>query len=464
MSPGDPYPFRCPNAGRNDTDHVLTRILGARTLGKKEDRIALFRDPEPNPFVRYRRLFHSYHLGLSRGLEDDSFVEMVQGLDAGVAAADGRGFRETPFGRHVELDQALGFAGDAGIWIKDETGNVAGTHKARHLMGVMIWLEAVRRIGLPGQVEAPSLAVASCGNAALAAAVVARAAGYDLQVFVPPDADRTIVRELRRLGARIVACPRADKATGDPCYTEFRESIDKGALPFSVQGNMNGLAVEGGGTLAYEMISALLREDVKLDRLFVQVGGGALASSCIQAFLEAQQAGLIKGLPRFHAVQTEGAFPLQRAYDRIVERILQRIRLEVGDGDGIPQEDEERADVIRARISSPLVGEEIRYASTHRSEFMWPWEETPRSIATAILDDETYDWFAVVRGMLRTGGYPVVVREEMLHEANDLGRRASGIDADHTGTAGLAGCLALSRKGIAGPREKVAVLFTGVRR
>jgi hypothetical protein len=35
------------------------------------------------------------------------------------------------------------------------------------------------------------LAIASCGNAALAAAVVARAGGWPLTVFVPPDADPT---------------------------------------------------------------------------------------------------------------------------------------------------------------------------------------------------------------------------------------------------------------------------------
>ena len=95
---------------------------------------------------------------------------------------------------------------------------------------------------------------------------------------------------------------------------------------------------------------------------------------------------------------------------------------------------------------------------------MWAWESEPRSIAHGILDDETYDWLAVVQGMLVTGGAPVLVDEAVLIEANDLARATSGIDADHTGTAGLAGLVELVRHGSVGPGESVAVIFTGVRR
>ena len=39
-----------------------------------------------------------------------------------------------------------------------------------------------------------------------------------------------------------------------------------------------------------------------------------------------------------------------------------------------------------------------------------------------------------------------------------------GIDADHTGTAGLAGLIQLTRDGVVRPDETVAVIFSGVRR
>jgi threonine synthase len=93
---------------------------------------------------------------------------------------------------------------------------------------------------------------------------------------------------------------------------------------------------------------------------------------------------------------------------------------------------------------------------------MWPWEEEPRSIAHGILDDETYDWLAVVEGMIATGGHPVVVDEETLAGANTLAREATGIDVDHTGSAGLAGLLAQRATGEIADDERIALLFTGV--
>ena len=42
------------------------------------------------------------------------------------------------------------------------------------------------------------------------------------------------------------------------------------------------------------------------------------------------------------------------------------------------------------------------------------------SVATGILDDETYDWRAVVEGMLPTRGQPLVVSEDVLLKANRL--------------------------------------------
>jgi threonine synthase len=95
---------------------------------------------------------------------------------------------------------------------------------------------------------------------------------------------------------------------------------------------------------------------------------------------------------------------------------------------------------------------------------MWAWESEPQSIAHGILDDETYDWLAVVRGMLTTGGTPVTVDEERLVEANDLARDTIGIDADHTGSSGLAGLMELLSDGSVGAGESVGVFLTGVTR
>jgi threonine synthase len=411
VDPAEPFPFRCPSSGVGDIDHVLRRELDLSEIRFPLD------DREPNPFVRYRDLLHAYYLGL----DDGDFCRLVDGLDRRVAAIDGHGFAVTPFARSAELSDRLRFSARGGVWVKDETGNVSGSHKARHLFGVLLYLEAAERAGLADPSRRPDLAIASCGNAALAAAVVAAAGGRALRVFVPADADPVVLARLEELGAHVVTCPR-DDAPGDPTYRRLLEALDEGALPFTCQGNLNGLAVEGGQTLGWELASS----GVPLDRLVVQVGGGALASACIHAFREAAALGAVPAVPRIDTVQTESAWPLKRAFDSL---------------ELLP---------------------DLDYARRHRSEFMWPWEQEPHSIAGGILDDETYDWLAVAEGMLATGGRPVVVGEATLADANHLAVAATGIDVDPTGSAGLAGLLALRAAGEVAEDERVALLFTGV--
>ena len=87
---------------------------------------------------------------------------------------------------------------------------------------------------------------------------------------MPPHANKNVMERLADLDAHLVPCPRGSEP-GDPCFLRFREAVEEGALPFTVQGSENGLVVEGGQTLAYEMISVLIREQISLDHLLVQV-------------------------------------------------------------------------------------------------------------------------------------------------------------------------------------------------
>lgn len=436
---GNGYPFQCSAAWKDDDiDHVLTRELNPAS-------VQFPTVEDTNPFVTYRQLFHSWHVARAFGMSDGDYVALVRALDEEVARADGRGFTTTPFVPHTLLSEQLGITG--GVWVKDETNNVSGSHKARHLMGIMIYLKVLEALGLA--TSSQPLAIASCGNAALAAAVVARAARRRLDVFIPADAPESVVERLGQLGAYTVVCRRSDNTPGDPCFLQFREAVRGGALPFCCQGSVNGLTIEGGKTLGWEMVSAL--GSTPLDAVVIQVGGGALASAVIQAFFEAAMLGACARVPRFYTVQTEGAFPLQRAYATLAARIA-----------AARASDRPVADASSAReFDSPLVQRELQHAAMHRREFMWPWETEPRSIARGILDDETYDWLAVVTGMLRTGGRPVVVSEATLAAAYDLARETTGIAVDHTGAAGVAGVLQLVREGAIESSEKVAVIFSG---
>ena len=419
----DPYPFRCPNAGSGDgVDHVLRRRLDLGAL-------AWPAGGEPGTFVRYRTLLHAYHVARAGGASDADVVELIERLDRRVAEVDGRGFAPTPFARADELSDRLGFSAGGGVWVKDETGNVSGSHKARHLFGVLVQLEVAELLGRSDPAARRELAIASCGNAALAAAVVAAAGRRPLHVFVPRDADPVVLEWLARLGARVDVCVRRPGVAGDPTVERLRRALDTGALPFTCQGDLNGLAVEGGHTLGWELAADLADDATALDRVVVQVGGGALASAVAASLAEAAALGAIPRLPRIDTVQTAGAWPLRRAYD-----------------------------AVRAHPGG------LAYARAHRAEFMRPWETEPHSVAHGILDDETYDWAAVVEAMLATGGTAAVVDEETLVRANELARESTFVAVDPTGSSGLAGLLALRESGDVRDDERVAVLFTGIDR
>jgi threonine synthase len=407
-------PFRCPGAGaaRDDTDHVLV----------PEERADAFpAGAEVDPFVRYRTLLSPYRLARAAGLPDAAWAEIAGRLDEALARVDGRGFRVTPLASRPSLARAAGVTGE--LWVKDETGNVSGSHKARHLMAVMLYLRVLEAARLPAGegVRARRLAIASCGNAALAAAVIARAADWPLDVFIPPDASAAVVRRLEELGARIAVCERRAGEAGDPCFLRFREAVVAGAVPFGVQGTENGLALEGARTLAFEVAEGLSAAGAAPASLFVQVGGGALASALAQGFAIAARLGVLPRAPRLVAVQTAGCAPLERAWRRLGATPL--------------------AEAARAR-----------------SRFMWPWETTPASLAHGILDDETYDWWAIADAMRATGGAPVVVGEDAVSRAHGLAREHTGIAVSATGTAGLAGVLAGS------PAGGAIVIFSGVER
>ena len=386
--------WACPRRDDDGGDHVLSLPAPAWSVD----------DSTQQPFVRYRRMLRSW----AEADDDSWFVDRVGQLDTAVAGVDGHGFEITPCSDAMINERR--------VTVKNETDNVSGSHKARHTFGLMLHLLVRERqaclAGSPS--DRPDLAIASCGNAAVAAAVVAAAERWPLTVYVPADAEAGAVARLRELNATVEFCPRIDGQQGDPSYHRFRDAVRKGAVPFGCQGPDNGYTIDGGRTLGYE----LAEQAPDISRVYIQVGGGALAASVAQ--------GLAVGRSRaaLMAVQTEGCSPLARAWERTVE---------LG---GLDQ------------------------ARRQRAAVMWPWTPTPFSAATGILDDETYDWAAVTEAMIATGGQPVVVPEPLVTEACDLAQSATGINVSPTGSAGLAGLLCDDPP----PEASPAVLFTGAQR
>ena len=363
---------------------------------------------ERNPFLRYRDRLDSYEAVRSGELSDQQFVDIVEGLDAAVAEIEGHGFVETPVLSGAPIAEAAGIEVD--LWIKAEPTNVGGSHKARHLFGVALAMLVDEALGAP---LVDRFAIASCGNAALGAGVVAAAMHRRLDVFVPEWADESVTARLEDLGAAVNRCSRRPDEAGDPAFLRFREATNSGATAFAVQGTESSQAFDGGRTLGWELADQL--DDIAA--LYVQVGGGALGTS----------AGMALPDVKLFPVQTEGCAPLARAWDRLAPAF------------------------------------DFTAAALHPDDFMWPWEDEPTSAATGILDDVTYDWLPLLTLTRRSGGRPIVVPENEILRAHALSALVeTPAPICVTGTSGLAGLLAAPET--APTSGKVVVLFTGVHR
>jgi threonine dehydratase len=403
--------WKCPLATKTDTHHVL----------HFENTVEPFRPTDDeNPYLAFRKYLAVDSFGAAIGLSEDDRIRIITEANAAVAAVAGTGFLRTPLYRSVELSDALGFTAKGGVWIKDETHNVAGSHKARHLFTELLHLLFAEAAGVAPWTSStrPPLAIASCGNAAIAASTLAAAVQWPIYVHVPPAATSEVLVALASLDADVRVCPRLpDDAAGDPCVLRFREAVANGAIAFGVQGTENAWCLDGGRTIGWEMTEDLGH---LMDRIFIQVGGGAFAA-CVGASL--RSAGVH---PKLHAVQTEGCAPLARAWEKA------------------------------------LATGGARNAGPRWNECMWPWETNPVSIADGILDDETYDWIGVLDAMADTGGAPVVVSEQHVQQAYDWVHSLTSVNVSATGVAGLAGLIAM-RSDIAND-ERVVVVMSGVER
>ncbi len=183
-----------------------------------------------------------------------------------------------------------------------------------------------------------------------------------------------------------------------------------GAVAFSVQGTDTPTTFDGGRTLGWELAD----QAGPLDAVYVQVGGGALATAVSMAIPDVAP----------HPVQAQGCAPLRRAWDAARPGLRPRSR---------------RREPGRLHVA------------VVRSAQRWP---------TGILDDVTYDWLPLLTGTLRSGGEPIVAPESLIVKAYQLAHEYTDVPVCVTGTAGLAGLM--HQPPPAGAR--VAVLFTGLDR
>lgn len=387
-----------------------------------------------NPFLLFRDLFASYQL-LKEGRVMRVYRKLIEQINKGLKKQKEPRLSCTQLVSGRNLGEKLNLP-QSSLFIKFDAANVTGSHKTRHAMGNLLYLEAIRIF--EGEKTKKDLAIYSCGNAALGAAAIASTLGYKLYTFVPDNVSYEIVKRLVFYGARIIKVKREQAGYGDPCYNRFQEAIKTlGLVPCSCSGPDNWANIEGGATLFYEIAMQMRHQyDTNLDTIIVQVGGGALAGSLVYAISMLQSVGFMQKMPRIICVQTESCYPLSLAFEKVKKYKKENPRLS---------------------IQSLM-----RDIGKNGNKFMSAWtKNVPESLAEGILDDTTYDFLSVVEGLLKSGGEVVVVKEEEVVQAYEIAK-SLGFNISATGTAGLAGLIRLLKENKIEMGEKIGLLFTGV--
>ena len=296
----------------------------------------------------------------------------------------------TPLVRAERLAAELGIAR---LLVKDESVNPTGSFKARGLSAAVTRARehGVKRVALP-----------TAGNAGMALAAYASAAGLEADVFCPADTPKPFVQAARQLGARV----RLVDGLITDCGERMRRELGEDGW-FDISTLREPYRIEGKKTMGYELGEQLgwCLPDV----ILYPTGGGTGLIGMWKAFEEMESLGWIDARrPRMIAVQAEGCAPMVRAFES---------------------------------------GAETAEA----------WQNA-RTLAAGLRVPVALGDFLILSALRESGGWAVAVTDRaMIQEARQLGA-AEGILASPEGGA----CLAALRKLVAGGRideSATVVLF-----
>jgi threonine synthase len=285
--------------------------------------------------------------------------------------------------------------GTPGLWVKDETRSPTASNKDR---ATALVIEDGLRRGIS------TITTASTGNAAVATAFGAAAAGIRAVIFVSTDCQPEKLDLMTQAGAWVFQVPDGYAAAVDLSRSAARTFgwLDRntGANPYTV---------EAKKTVAFEVWEQLGRRIP--DVVVVPVGDGPTLVALDKGFAELVSCGLVTRQPRVIGVQAEHCQPL-----------------------------------VRAWLGTPAGPEELDPAATVADGIA----VLRPAIGDAVLD--------VVR---QSGGGMVAVTDAaLLNAVGTLARRA-GVGAEPAGAASLAGLGAALEGGLVDRSETVVLLVTG---
>ncbi len=197
--------------------------------------------------------------------------------------------------------------GVARLWVKDEGLNPTASFKARGLMMAVTRAKALK---------VPGVCVPTAGNAGIALAAYAAAAGLKCRIYAPETTPPPILGSIRAYGAELVLVAGhigdAGKATAE---------FAKESGFFNVATVKEPYRVEGMKTMGYEVAEQL---GWRLpDAIVYPTGGGEGTIGIWKAFQEMLEWGWLPKttkLPRMIIAQASGCAPLVRAWKAGADR------------------------------------------------------------------------------------------------------------------------------------------------
>jgi threonine synthase len=164
--------------------------------------------------------------------------------------------------------------------------------------------------------KASIIAAASTGNAATSLAGLAASIGMACYIFVPAAAPEAKIAQLLVYGARVFLV----KANYDKTYDLCQEAVGRFGW-YNRSAATNPYLVEGKKTCGHEIAEQLATSELP-DWVAMSVGDGCSIAGCYKGLREMKRLGVIDRVPKMLAVQAEGAAPLARAFEQETEAVV----------------------------------------------------------------------------------------------------------------------------------------------
>jgi threonine synthase len=281
------------------------------------------------------------------------------------------------------------------LWIKDETRNPSASNKDRAT--ALVIEDGLRR-------SVGTITTASTGNAAVATAFGAAAAGMRAVIFVSTNCQPEKLALMTEAGARVFQVREGYAAAVDLSRAAARTFgwLDRNT-------GANPLTIEAKKTVAFEVWEQLGRR--LPDVVIVPVGDGPTLVALDKGFAELVSCGLTARQPRLIGIQAEHCQPL-----------------------------------VRTWLGAPARPAELDPTAT---------------IADGIAVVRPAIGDAVLHAVRRGGGGMVAVTDDALLSAVATLASQAGVGAEPAGAAALAGLESAVEHGLAGRSETVVLLVTG---